>query len=193
LESRLVKRFELPRKQKLKSLSRGMRMKAALTSVLAFHPRLMILDEPLSGLDPLVRDDLMEALLQLASETTVLFSSHDLAEIGSFASHVGYMDGGQMLLSEPMAAIRERFYTVEATGDAPLTQPTTLPVEWSRFNLNGATARWSETSYDAERTEARAREVFGPVQLQASAMTLREVFLTMARASRPADRIGGAQ
>jgi ABC-2 type transport system ATP-binding protein len=187
LEQRLVKRFELPLKQKLKNLSRGMKMKAALTSVLAFHPRLLVLDEPLSGLDPLVRDDLMDALLALAGETTVLLSSHDLAEIDSFASHVGYMDGGRMLLSEPMGSVHARFQRLEATGATPLTQPAELPQEWLQFNLSGGTARWSEADYDREHSAARAAEVFGPVELKASPMTLREVFLTMARTTRPGD------
>ncbi|MGB7743925.1 MAG: ABC transporter ATP-binding protein [Terracidiphilus sp.] len=91
LEKRLIERMDVPLKRRLKHLSRGQRMKAALCSALAFHPRLLILDEPLSGLDPLVRDDLMESLTELAAQTTVLLSSHDLAEIESFASHVGYM------------------------------------------------------------------------------------------------------
>jgi ABC-2 type transport system ATP-binding protein len=193
LEERLVKRFEVPRKQKLKSLSRGMRMKVALTSALAYHPRLIVLDEPLSGLDPLVRDDLMESLLALAGETTVLFSSHDLAEVDSFASHVGYMDRGRLMLSEPMASVRERFRRVEATGGAELARPATLPAEWLQFTMNGNAARWVETGYDAERSMARAREVFGAVELGAQALTLREVFLTMARAGRPAEKDGGAQ
>ena len=198
LEQRLVKRFNLPRKQKLKHLSRGMRMKAALTSALAFHPRLIVLDEPLSGLDPLVRDDLMEGLAELAGETTVLLSSHDLAEIDSFASHVGYMDEGRLLLSEPMTSVRERFRKIEIAGDAPLESPATVPAEWLQFTINtsGANAdgaRWIETGYDAVRSLARAREVFGAVELRASAMTLREVFLALARAGRPADANGGPQ
>jgi ABC-2 type transport system ATP-binding protein len=198
LEQRLVKRFNLPRKQKLKHLSRGMRMKAALTSALAFHPRLIVLDEPLSGLDPLVRDDLMEGLAELAGETTVLLSSHDLAEIDSFASHVGYMDEGRLLLSEPMTSVRERFRKIEIAGDAPLESPATVPAEWLQFtnNTSGANAdgaRWIETGYDAVRSLARAREVFGAVELRASAMTLREVFLALARAGRPADANGGPQ
>jgi ABC-2 type transport system ATP-binding protein len=192
LEQRLVKRFDLPRQQKLKSLSRGVRMKAALTSVLAFRPRLIVLDEPLSGLDPLVRDDLMESLVALAAETTVLFSSHDLAEIDSFAGHVGYMDGGQLLLSEPIEAIRRRFRRVEATGVGSLTQPASLPPEWLQFTVAGATARWVESNYDPERSTARAHEILGQVELQTLPMTLRDVFLTMARVTRPVDRNGGA-
>jgi ABC-2 type transport system ATP-binding protein len=192
LEERLVKRFDLPRKQKLKTLSRGVRMKAALASALAYRPRLIVLDEPLSGLDPLVRDDLMECLLAQADSTTVLFSSHDLAEIESFAGHVGYMDGGRLLLSEPMTGIRQRFRSVEATGAGPLSDPAAIPKEWRQFAAEGSQARWVESNYDAESSPTRAREVLGPVEIRSAALTLRQVFLTMARSGGPAERNGGA-
>jgi ABC-2 type transport system ATP-binding protein len=192
LEQRLMKRFNLPLKQKLKNLSRGMRMKASLTSVLAFHPKLMVLDEPLSGLDPLVRDDLMEALLGSTGETTVLFSSHDLAEVDNFASHVGYMDGGKLLISEPMTSVRERFHRIEVAGNAPLTPPASVPADWLQFTIDGSKARWNETAFREERTKAQVIEVFGRVDVRTAPMTLREVFLTLARANRPADENGGA-
>jgi ABC-2 type transport system ATP-binding protein len=183
LEERLVKRFELPLKRPLKRLSRGMRMKAALASALAFHPKLVVLDEPLSGLDPLVRDDLMESLREMKGETTVLLSSHDLAEIESFASHVGYMDGGRLLISEPMAEVGARFRSVEVHGDA-LASPAAPPTEWMHFEASGNTARWVETEFSAEKSAAKARDVFGAVELKATPMTLREIFLAMARKER---------
>jgi ABC-2 type transport system ATP-binding protein len=113
LEHELIQRFELPLERKLKDLSRGMRMKAVLAGSLAYHPRVIILDEPFSGLDPLVRDQLIEGLLQRAAESTTLVSSHDLAEIESFASHVGYMEQGQLRFSEDLSTLRARFREVE--------------------------------------------------------------------------------
>jgi ABC-2 type transport system ATP-binding protein len=193
LERRLVKRFELPPKQKLKRLSRGMRMKAALSSALAFHPRLLVLDEPLSGLDPLVRDDLMAGLLELAGETTVLLSSHDLAEIDSFASHVGYIDRGRLLLSEPMNTVRERFRRVEARGEQELQLPTTLPTEWLQAEIDGSRASWTETEFEPERSMARAAALLGPVALESRQLTLREVFLTVAHRQRELTAKGGAR
>jgi ABC-2 type transport system ATP-binding protein len=94
LEQQLVRQFDLPLGRKLKHLSRGMRMKAAFASSLAYRPPLIVLDEPFTGLDPLVRDELIEGLLERAPETTIFLSSHDLAEIESFASHVGYLEAG---------------------------------------------------------------------------------------------------
>jgi ABC-2 type transport system ATP-binding protein len=100
LENELVSQFDLPLDRRLRNLSRGMRMKAALTSALAYHPKLIVLDEPFTGLDPLVRDELIQGLLERAEESTILISSHDLAEIESFASHIGYLEQGQLRFSE---------------------------------------------------------------------------------------------
>jgi len=100
LEQQLVRQFDLPLKRKLKHLSRGMRMKISFASSLAYRPSLIILDEPFSGLDPLVRDELIEGLIERAPETTIFLSSHDLAEIESFSSHIGYLQQGRLLFSE---------------------------------------------------------------------------------------------
>jgi ABC-2 type transport system ATP-binding protein len=113
LENDLLNKFELPRDRKLKELSRGMRMKAALASALAYHPCLIVLDEPLGGLDPLVRDEVIEGLLERASEATVFISSHDLAEIESFSSHVGYLEQGRLRFSEEMGLLGGCFREVE--------------------------------------------------------------------------------
>lgn len=193
LEEKLTRRFELPAKQKLKSLSRGVRMKVSLVSVLAYRPKLIVLDEPLSGLDPLVRDELMEGLLEMANEATILFSSHDLAEIEHFANHVGYMEDGQLLLSEPMESVRRRFCRVTAWKSDVMTLPETRPPEWMRFRSDGQRAQWAEAQYDAESSVQRAREVLGGVEVSVAPLTLREVFLTLAHQRRDGALNGGAQ
>ena len=109
LEDRLIRQFDLPRERKLGNLSRGMRMKAALASSLAYHPKLIVLDEPFTGLDPLVRDELIQGLLEQAEQSTIFVSSHDLAEIESFASHVGYLEQGRLRFSEELEKLVQRF------------------------------------------------------------------------------------
>ncbi len=120
----LVRQFDLPVDRQLRHLSRGMRMKIALASSLAYRPRLLIMDEPFSGLDPLVREDLIDGLLESAGETTILISSHDLGEIESFASHIGYLDRGRLQFSEEMASLTARFREVEVTVDSPPLLPS---------------------------------------------------------------------
>src|SRR5215472_9744806 len=109
LAQELVRQFGLPGQRKLSQLSRGMWMKAAFVASLAYRPALLVLDEPFSGLDPLVREELIQGLLAGAEETTILVSSHDLSEIESFASHIGFMNEGHLLFSEEMSSLTERF------------------------------------------------------------------------------------
>ena len=193
LEEKLAQQLELPLKQKLKNMSRGARMKAALVSVLAYKPKVIVLDEPLSGLDPLVRDQLMEGLLTLADKATVLFSSHDLAEIEHFADHVGYMENGRLLISESIASVRQRFCRVTAQCSAAIEQPGTLPAEWTRFRIDGSCAQWVEAEFRDGDSIRRAREIFGEAEIKVEPITLREVFLTLAYRNRTAAENGGAQ
>ena len=104
-EDELICQFSLPRDRQLRHHSRGMRMKAMLVAALTYHPRLLILDEPFSGLDAVVREDLIEGLVESATETTIFISSHDLVDIESFASHIGYLEGGRLHFSEEMSSL----------------------------------------------------------------------------------------
>jgi len=187
LERSLIKQFELPLDRKIKALSRGMKMKLALASALAFHPRLIILDEPFGGLDPLVREQLIEGLLERATESTIFISSHDLAEIESFASHVGYLESGKLLFSEDMASLSIRFREVEIIrhSDSPL--PTALPDTWLQTKSSGAVVRFVDSRFDEQRATAEIARVFGPVRdTQFRPLTLRSIFLAMARKSEEA-------
>src|SRR3974390_2740288 len=138
----LVKQFDLPRKQSLKQLSRGMRMKAALVSSIAYRPRLLILDEPFSGLDPLVRDELVEGILAIAADHrwTVFVSSHDLAEIENLVTHVAYIDRGYLQFSEELTSLQERFREIEVTCDAPPQLPHPWPDAWLKHETSSAVA-----------------------------------------------------
>jgi ABC-2 type transport system ATP-binding protein len=185
LERDLVKQFDLPLDRKLRELSRGMRMKAALAGSLAYHPRLIMLDEPFGGLDPLVRDELIESMLERASEATVFISSHDLAEIESFASHVGYLDQGRLLFSEEMTDLANRFREVELTLAAPIALPQRLPATWMQAKASASAVQFIESRFDQERTGTEIRQVFGePRNIAFAPMSLRSIFLAMARSGR---------
>ena len=182
--AQLIRQFDLPLHRQLRHLSRGMRMKAALASSLAYRPRLLIMDEPFSGLDPLMREDLIDGLLESADETTILISSHDLAEIESFASHIGYLDRGRLQLSEEMTSLTARFREVEVIVDSPPLVPLDRPwpAHWLRPETAPALIRFVETHFDAERTTAEIRQLFGDVRnISASPMPLRAIFVTLAR------------
>ncbi len=179
----LLRQFELPRDRKLKHLSRGMKMKAALASSLAYHPKLIVLDEPFSGLDPLVRDEFIEGLLESASEATIFISSHDLAEIESFASHVGYLEKGRLRFSEEMTELSARFREVEVTLDAAPVLPESWPSTWLRPDASAAVVRFVESQFDETRTLAEVRKMFGePRGVMFNPMPLRSIFVALAKA-----------
>lgn len=189
LENKLVKQFDLPLNRKLRQLSRGMQMKAALASALAFHPRLVVLDEPFSGLDPLVRDELIQSLQERADETTVFVSSHDLAEIESLATHIGYLEQGQLLFSEELSSLAARFRQVELLLHEPAKPVEKLPRSWMQLTVSPKTAQFIESRFEAERTNAEIAQVFGQIQKATfTPMSLRSVFVAMARAGRNGQR-----
>jgi ABC-2 type transport system ATP-binding protein len=185
LERELVRQFDLPLDRKLKHLSRGMKMKASFASSLAYRPRLIVLDEPFSGLDPLVRDELIEGLLERAPETTIFLSSHDLAEIESFASHVGFLEGGRLLFSEEMAVLSERFREMTVTLAAPEPLPRDLPRTWLLPETVDCVARFVASNYRAGETERETAAIFpNASNIEAEPMPLRAIFLAIAKSSR---------
>jgi ABC-2 type transport system ATP-binding protein len=188
VESSLIRQMQLPLGRKLRHLSRGMKMKAALASSLAYRPKLIVLDEPFTGLDPLVRDELVESLLERASEATILISSHDLAEIESFSSHVGYMEEGRLKLSEEMSSLINRFRDVQVTLNAPTAVPAPLPTTWLQPATSGTTFHFIDSQFDQERTRMAIHSVFGDVRdVTFSLMALRAIFLAMAKSGRHMD------
>jgi ABC-2 type transport system ATP-binding protein len=185
LEARLVRNFDLPVDRKLKHLSRGMRMKTALASALAFRPKLIVLDEPFSGLDPMVRDELGNALLERAADSTIFLSSHDLAEIEGFATHIGYLDSGRLHLSEEMASLSARFREVELSFDTPAVLPSNLPPNWHQLSASDYAVRFVDSAFHEESSRAEIAQRFGQVRNATfSPMSLRAIFLALAKSGR---------
>jgi ABC-2 type transport system ATP-binding protein len=185
LETQLVRQFDLPLRRKLKHLSRGMRMKAAFAASLAYRPSLIVLDEPFSGLDPLVRDELIECLIERAPETTIFLSSHDLAEIESFSSHVGYLEQGRLLFSEEMQVLSGRFREVTVTLDRPQALPENLPAAWLQPQTVDCLVRFVHSNYEEHAAEKELAEIFPSARDSSfDPMTLRSIFLAIAKNGR---------
>jgi ABC-2 type transport system ATP-binding protein len=184
LEQQLVRQFDLPLKRKLKNLSRGMKMKAAFASSLAYRPSLIILDEPFSGLDPLVRDELIEGLIERAPETTIFLSSHDLAEIESFSSHVGYLQNGRLLFSEEMSVLADRFRDVTVTLPSPSPLPANLPSTWLEAQTADCVLRFVQSDYSEDAPRELAQRFPSARDIAFEPMTLRQIFLAIAKAGR---------
>src|SRR5712691_3879523 len=105
----LRKAFALDPTVKIKNLSRGQRARAGLLIALAHRPEFLVLDEPSSGLDPIVRRDILGAVIRTIADEgrTVLFSSHLLEEVEQVADHVTMITEGRIVLSSPLNVIRQ--------------------------------------------------------------------------------------
>jgi ABC-2 type transport system ATP-binding protein len=184
LASHLLDALRLPGDRKLKHLSKGMRVKAQLLSSLAYRPKLMVLDEPFNGLDPLARDEFIETLLEVASETTIFISSHDLNEIESFATHVGFLEEGRMLFSESIEGLQSRFREVDVVFGSDARLPQQIPVNWLQAATQGAVARLVHDRYRQGETETeilRCLGVDGANKVQVRSMSLRNIFLALTK------------
>jgi len=176
LEKSLCEQFELPPSRKIRHLSHGMRMKALLVGALAYRPKLLVLDEPLSGLDTLVRDEVVNGLLQQAADTTILISSHELAEIESFTTHVAFMQNGRLLLQEAIEDLQARFREVHVTLSAVKELPQPLPAGWLLPTIAGHRLRFVLSNYQGDTAlfQELARH-FGAVTVDAEPMALRAI------------------
>jgi ABC-2 type transport system ATP-binding protein len=183
----LLRQFDLPRDRKLRELSRGMRMKAALASSLAYRPSLLVLDEPFTGLDALVRDELIAGVLESAEGATILISSHDLSEIESFASHIGYLDRGRLQFSEEMSSLTDRFREIEVTLASPAQPTESFPAAWLNTEQSATVVRFVDSHFNQERTIADVHRLFGSVrEVSVNPMPLRAIFVALAKAGRKA-------
>jgi ABC-2 type transport system ATP-binding protein len=189
LEQQLMRQLDLPPERRLKHLSRCMKMKAAFASSLAYRPSLVVLDEPFSGLDPLVRDELIEGLLERAPESTIFISSHDLAEIESFASHVGFLEQGRLLFAEEMSVLSARFREVTVTLERPSPLSREIPAAWLQAQAGDCVIRFVHSDFKAETTERELAERFpGARDIAYDPMSLRSIFLAIAKSRRDADQ-----
>jgi ABC-2 type transport system ATP-binding protein len=185
LETLIRHQLFLPPDRKISDLSHGMRMKMALACALPYRPRLLILDEPFSGLDPLVRDEFMEGLLQQAGEMTILISSHDLGEIDGVATHVTFLDQGRLLFEERLDELMDRFREVRVTLEREQRVPERPPKNWLQLRTAGNVLTFVDTQFSEEDLGDQVRGLFDGVRtIDAQPMTLRFIFTTLARSAR---------
>lgn len=194
LEAKLLKKFELPADRQLKHLSRGMMMKAALLSSLVYRPELLVLDEPFSGLDPLVRDEFIAGALEVSHQEkwTIFISSHDINEVEQLVDWVGIIEAGRLTLSDPIDALLGRFRKIELTvGEADFHIPS-APETWLEIEREGNLVRAIETCFSEERFEQFRSHRWKGMQVVAKPMTLRDIFVATAREGRAHGRGLGA-
>ena len=184
---KMIREFDLPPDTKLGALSRGMRMKAALLSSLAYRPKLVVLDEPFTGLDPLVRDEFIRGLLELTEQEgwSVFVSSHDIDEVERLADRVAIIHRGHLQLDESVEDLQARFRSVEVVLGSEHPLPADLPSSWLNAEVSGRIVRFTESRFNEPQLAGVVGRMFPEArQHHASPMTLREIFVALARTYR---------
>ena len=121
LFQRLYAVFNLPPKSPMRRFSKGMQKQAAFHLTICTRPDVMILDEPVDGLDPVMRRQVWSLILSDVAErgTTVLISSHNLRELEDICDHVGIMDHGKMLIERSLADMQGATHKLQIVGEVP--------------------------------------------------------------------------
>lgn len=180
---RLQREFGLSSDAKLGSLSKGQRARAGLLVALAFRPDLLLLDEPSSGLDPVVRRDILGAIIRTIADEgrTVLFSSHLLAEVEQVSDRVVMVQAGRVVLDDNLARIKLTHHRIDVVLSEIRSVPPTLP---GAMGWEGSGKHWSVLwCGEAAQLEAAVAMIGGKVVGKAG-VSLDDIFVAHANGER---------
>jgi ABC-2 type transport system ATP-binding protein len=168
--------FDLDPMQKVKSLSKGQRARAGLLIALAYRPDLLVLDEPSSGLDPIVRRDILSAIIRTIADEgrTVLFSSHLLAEVERVSDKVAMIQSGQILFCDSMDRIKESHARLTLRFETPRASP---PNWKSALSWQGGGREWIAVCAGQQRALREAAAGLGAEVVEQAGLSLDEIFL----------------
>ena len=169
--------FSLPEKTPIRRMSKGMQKQAAFWLTMSCRPKYLILDEPVDGLDPVMRRQVWSLMMSDVSEhgTTVLVSSHNLRELEDVCDHVGIMNKGRVLLERSLTDLQENIVKMQAVwkpGEVPV-----LPRELEVLHTSNVGRVYT---YIVRGTAAAVTEKmgqYGPLMLEALPLSLEEIFI----------------
>jgi ABC-2 type transport system ATP-binding protein len=169
--------FDLDPKAKVRNLSRGQRARAGLLVALAYRPDFLILDEPSSGLDPVVRRDILGAIIRTIGEEgrTVLFSSHLLDEVERVADRVAIIHQGKIMLSASMEEIKDSHRRVTLRFEQAVSQPPKLV---GALSFEGSGPEWTYVCNGEPEQLRLAASALGATVVSDTCLTLDEIFVT---------------
>ena len=181
--------FRLDPSSKIKELSQSQRAKAALLTALAHRPPLLLLDEPSSGLDPVVRRDILDAIIRTAADEgrTVLFSSHLLEEVERVADDVAMIHDGEVVMCAPLEDIRAGHHRVILRFSDPPPNPPELP---GVLLIEGDNCRWTALCEGKMSELQEAAGAMGCEIVEEKAPSLEDIFVARIGVDRAALREG---
>jgi ABC-2 type transport system ATP-binding protein len=171
--------FGLDPDARIKTLSKGQRARLGLIAAEAHRPELLILDEPSSGLDPIVRRDILEAIIRTVTDEgrTVLFSSHLLDEVERVSDHLAMLHRGTLRFCAPLEDIRARHRRISLQFERPRAEPPTVS---GAIRVDGAGREWTVICDAARIHSAAMAQHLGATLVDDTAASLDEIFVAHA-------------
>ncbi|MGH9769195.1 MAG: ABC transporter ATP-binding protein [Blastocatellia bacterium] len=181
MEARLIELFELPLRQSVKKLSKGMRTKLALLLALPRRADLLLLDEPTEGLDPAIKEDALQLLVGMAaSGVTIFFSSHQLSEVEQVADHISIIERGRVVVEGALDDLKDRYRRIHLVfeQEAP-EQALAAAAGAAQFRRDGR----SLTIFAGGNVDAIVDQAYlhNAVSVDVAPVTLKEIFLESTR------------
>ena len=169
--------FEIPDKAMLRRLSKGMQKQAAFWLAMSCRPKYLILDEPVDGLDPVMRRQVWSLMMGDVAEngTTVLVSSHNLRELEDVCDHVGIMNRGKVLLERSLSDLQENIVKLQVVWNTP--EPPALPPEMNVLHVSNVGRVYTYIVRGNAAAVSTALSVFQPMMLEALPLSLEEIFI----------------
>ncbi|HUC85722.1 MAG TPA: ABC transporter ATP-binding protein [Candidatus Acidoferrales bacterium] len=175
----LRRQFGLDNPAKIKTLSRGENAKAGLLIALAYRPELLLLDEPSSGLDPMVRRDILEAIIRTVADEgrTVFFSSHLLEEVERVADDVAMMFNGQIVLTGALDDVKQKHHRLVLRFESAQPSPPKVP---GVLSLTGSGKEWTAICNGRQEEVVTAAARLGGRVMAEESPSLDEIFVAWA-------------
>jgi len=169
--------FSLPEKSQIRRMSKGMQKQAAFWLTMSCRPKYLILDEPVDGLDPVMRRQVWSLMMGDVSEhgTTVLVSSHNLRELEDVCDHVGIMNKGKVLLERSLSDLQENIVKLQAVwkpGEVPV-----LPRELEVLHTSNVGRVYTYIVRGTAQAVTGRIQKFDPLMVEALPLSLEEIFI----------------
>jgi len=180
----LRERFDLDPGARIKGLSQGQRARTCLLAAMAYRPELLVLDEPSTGLDPIVRREILAAIIRTIAEEgrTVLFSSHLLDEVERMADWVAMIDRGKIVLCGPLEEVKAAHRRLTFRFDEPRSQPPRLA---GALSCEGFGRDWTTVCGAPAESLAGEAAGLGAQVIDNHIPSLDEIFVARVRSRQP--------
>jgi ABC-2 type transport system ATP-binding protein len=177
--------FELDPRKQIQQLSKGQRARVGLVLALSYRAELLILDEPSSGLDPLVRRDILRAVIEtiVHEGRTVLFSSHLLDEVERVADQVAIINSGRIIQNDALDSLKSSYHRVVLHFERAVASP---PATAGFFNWQGADRHWTAYFHGPADEAARVTSQLDARLVDSTTPSLNEIFLALVGSKHPA-------